>query len=145
MDIKEVTSYTPQLKRTIDRFLELLKGKELTVTEEALSALIDSQNSHLFVALDDNGAYMGMITVGIYEAPTGRKAWIEDVVVDDTYRGKGVGKRLTEFAIVFAEKQQVDLLSLTSNPARIAANNLYPRVGFARKETNVYVMPFKAT
>ena len=144
MKINEVTEYTPELKNTIDKFLKLLTGKELLIAEEGLKALIAATNSHLFVAWDEHHtACMGMITVGIYHAPTGRKAWIEDVVVDDAYRGQGVGKRLTEFAIEFARKKQVDLLSLTSNPTRIAANKLYPRVGFTHKETNVYIMPME--
>lgn len=144
MIINEVTEYTPELKNSLNRFLHLLTGKDLTIAEDTLKDLISATNSHLFLAWDDqSAACMGMITVGIYQAPTGRKAWIEDVVVDDAHRGQGVGKQLTEFAIAFAKKKRVDLLSLTSNPTRIAANKLYPRVGFTYKETNVYVMSFK--
>ncbi len=142
MNIEEVTAYVPGLKASVDRLLGLLTGKDSPIAETDLQALIEAEHSHLFVALDErDGTCMGMITVGIYLAPTGRKAWIEDVVVDAAFRGRGVGKRLTEFAIAFAKQQRVDLLSLTSRPSRVAANNLYPTVGFARKETNVYVMP----
>lgn len=142
MHIKEVTTNTTGLKQAIDRFLRLLTATERLITEEGLHALIASENSHLFVALDEHDNYAGMITVGTYHAPTGKKAWIEDVVVDEAYRGQGVGRLLTDHAIAFAKRRQVDLLSLTSNPARIAANRLYPKAGFSLKETNVYVMRF---
>lgn len=142
MYIEEVTANTTGLTEAINRFLHQLTSKELPITESDLAALVASENSHLFVAVDEQGRYAGMITVGIYRAPTGKKAWIEDVVVDEAYRGQGVGKQLTLHAIAFARQQQVSLLSLTSNPARITANRLYPNVGFLRKETNVYVMRF---
>ncbi|MBK1438460.1 GNAT family N-acetyltransferase [Parapedobacter sp. ISTM3] len=145
MHIKEVTSNTPGLREAMARFLRQLTGRERVFDEADLEALIASENSHLFVAVADDGNFAGMITVCIYRAPTGRKAWVEDVVVDEAYRGQGLGRRLTEHAIAFAKAQEVDLLSLTSNPTRIEANKLYPSVGFSRKETNVYVMTFESS
>jgi ribosomal protein S18 acetylase RimI-like enzyme len=88
--------------------------------------------------VNDKGVILGMLTVGFYHAPTGKKAWIEDVVVDDNYRGLGVGKNLTNFAIQFTKDQQADVVMLTSKPSRVSANNLYKKVGFEQRETNVY-------
>ncbi|MFC3197164.1 GNAT family N-acetyltransferase [Parapedobacter deserti] len=140
MHIKEVTANTTEVSEAISRLLRQLTTNERQITESYLKALIASENSHLFVAVDDGGTIAGMITVGTYLAPTGRKGWIEDVVVDDTYRGRGLGKLLVRHAIEFAKQAQLSLLSLTSNPSRIAANQLYPKTGFSLKETNVYVM-----
>ena len=84
----------------------------------------------------------GMLTVGIYYSPTGGKAWIEDVVVDEAFRGQGLSKLLVAHAIQFVESKQIPLLMLTSNPTRVAANKLYQAMGFGRKETNVYRMTF---
>jgi ribosomal protein S18 acetylase RimI-like enzyme len=81
-----------------------------------------------------------MLTVGIYHSPTGGKAWIEDVVVDENFRGQGLSKLLVLHAIEFVKSQHIPLLMLTSNPSRIAANKLYQSMGFERKETNVYRM-----
>lgn len=145
MQIKKVTSTLPGLWEAMVRFLRQLTGRECVFTELDLEVLIASENSHLFVAVAHDGGFAGMITVCIYQAPTGRKAWIEDVVVDKAYRGQGLGKRLAEHAIAFARTQRVDLLSLTSNPTRIEANKLYPKTGFLRKETNVYVMSLNRT
>lgn len=82
----------------------------------------------------------GMLTVGIYHSPTGGKAWIEDVVVDEKYRGQGLSKQLVTHAVRFVKEQGIPLIMLTSNPTRIAANKLYQKLGFEQKQTNVYRM-----
>ena len=99
----------------------------------------DKPHSHLFL-LFHGGSIVGMLTVGIYLSPTGSKAWIEDVVVEEASRGLGLGRMLVAHAIDFCRQQQVDTLMLTSNPKRIAANTLYRSLGFEQKETNVYRM-----
>ena len=71
------------------------------------------------------------------------KAWIEDVVVAPAFQGRGIGKTLVEHAIRFAASAGADLLMLTSNPSRVAANRLYQALQFERKETNVYRMKLK--
>ena len=86
-----------------------------------------------------DGEVMGMCTVGFYTSPTGRKAWIEDVVVDAQCRGLHLGERLVASAVSFAEREGFNTLMLTSRPSRVAANRLYQKVGFERKETNVYL------
>lgn len=138
MKIKEITDYSIELKNIIDNFLKLLVVKPVSISEPMLKELIASNNNHLFFAMDESDNYMGMLTLGIYISPSGKKGWIEDVVVNDVYRRQGVGKALTEFAIQFAKQKQVDLLTLTSKPSRVAANNLYIKLGFEKKVTNVY-------
>ena len=81
-----------------------------------------------------------MLTVGNYFSPTGRKAWIEDVVVDSSMRGKGYGAMLVNHAIDYVRTLTPCTLMLTSNPSRIAANELYRTRGFEPKHTNVYKM-----
>lgn len=138
MRIEEITSYHPELLPTINKFLNLLVDNNYLITKQQVEAIISDTNSHLFFAVDEKGVQMGMLTVGFYHAPTGKKAWIEDVVVGEKYRGLGVGESLTNFAIQFAKDQQADLVMLTSKPSRISANNLYRKVGFEQRETNVY-------
>lgn len=140
--IEEVTKYSDEAKESVIRFLNLLVEREISISEDALKEIIDSTNSHLFFALDDKDNYVGMLTVGTYSSPTGKKAWVEDVVVDEAYRGHGVGIKLTEHAILFSKQQNIPLLMLTSNPTRIAANGLYQKLGFQKRETNVYRMNF---
>ncbi len=98
---------------------------------------MDSDTSHLLLATDD-GRLCGMLTLVVFRIPTGIRAWIEDVVVNDDDRGKGVAKALLEAAIEQARSMGAKTLDLTSRPAREAANRLYRKVGFVQRETNVY-------
>jgi ribosomal protein S18 acetylase RimI-like enzyme len=81
---------------------------------------------------------VGMLTLAVFRIPTGVRAWIEDVVVDEAARGRGVGERLTAEALRIAAARGARTVELTSRPSREAANRLYQRMGFVRRETNVY-------
>ena len=140
-NIIEINTYSPEYHEAMQRFLDQLTPEHMTLTEEMVKQLIASENSHLFFLMQDEQV-AGMLTVGIYYSPTGGKAWIEDVVVDETFRGQGLSKLLVAHAIQFVESKQIPLLMLTSNPTRVAANKLYQAMGFGRKETNVYRMTF---
>ena len=129
MIIKQINTLTPAIQTAIQHFIDLLVSTPYTASNETLTARVASENSHLFLAYDETENIMGMITVGIYYSSTGKKAWIEDVVVDDTFRGQGIGEKLVQHAIEFVKTKDVNLLMLTSHPSRIAANKLYPRVG----------------
>ena len=139
--IIEIKTYSPEYHEAMQRFLNQLTTSPMVLTESMFHQLLDSENSHLFFIIKDE-QIAGMLTVGIYYSPTGGKAWIEDVVVDETFRGQGLSKLLVAHAIEFVKSQQIPLLMLTSNPKRIAANKLYQAMGFERKETNVYRMKF---
>ena len=139
--IIEIKTYSPEYHEAMQRFLNQLTTSPMVLTESMFHQLLDSENSHLFFIIKDE-QIAGMLTVGIYYSPTGGKAWIEDVVVDETFRGQGLSKVLVAHAIEFVKSQQIPLLMLTSNPKRIAANKLYQAMGFERKETNVYRMKF---
>ena len=139
--IIEIKTYSPEYHEAMQRFLNQLTTSPMILTEDMFHQLLASQNSHLFFIMKDE-QIAGMLTVGIYYSPTGGKAWIEDVVVDETFRGQGLSKQLVAHAIEFVKSKQIPLLMLTSNPKRIAANKLYQAMGFERKETNVYRMKF---
>ena len=140
-EIIEIQSYSTEYHEAMQRFLDQLTTNPMTLTEEMFRQLLASPNSHLFFLMKDE-QIAGMLTVGIYHSPTGGKAWIEDVVVDETFRGQGLSKLLVAHAIEFTKLQGIPSLMLTSNPKRIAANKLYQAMGFGRKETNVYRMKF---
>ena len=139
--IIEIKTYSPEYHEAMQRFLNQLTTSPMVLTESMFHQLLASENSHLFFIMKDE-QIAGMLTVGIYYSPTGGKAWIEDVVVDETFRGQGLSKQLVAHAIEFVKSQQIPLLMLTSNPKRIAANKLYQAMGFERKDTNVYRMKF---
>ena len=139
--IIEIKTYSPEYHEAMQRFLNQLTTSPMVLTESMFHQLLASKYCHLFFIMKDE-QIAGMLTVGIYYSPTGGKAWIEDVVVDETFRGQGFSKLLVAHAIEFVKSQQIPLLMLTSNPKRIAANKLYQAMGFERKETNVYRMKF---
>ncbi len=94
-------------------------------------------NDTVFIAWD-NGVIVGSLTLVIFRLPTGLRAWIEDVVVDEAARGKGVGEKLNKAAIKATFDSGARTLDLTSRPSREAANRLYQKLGFKARETNVY-------
>ena len=91
----------------------------------------------LFVARDD-GAIVGMLTLATFQIPTGVRAWIEDVVVDDAARGTGVAAALVQAALDLSAEVGARTVDLTSRPDREAAHRLYPRMGFETRQTTVY-------
>jgi ribosomal protein S18 acetylase RimI-like enzyme len=91
----------------------------------------------VFVARVD-GNIVGSLTLVTFRIPTGIRAWIEDVVVDETARGHGVGEALNQAAIEEARRKGAVTVDLTSRPSREAANRLYQRIGFVQRDTNVY-------
>jgi len=103
-----------------------------------LGEVVASPATDLFIALDDDGTIVGMSTLVTFRIPTARRAWIEDVVVDETARGQGVGDALTRAMVDRARELGAATVDLTSRPSREAANRLYERAGFVRRETNIY-------
>lgn len=140
--IELVTQFDSALIAPIADMLAQLTARECPFGERELRAIVEDTASQLFVMRDDE-RIMGMLTLGHYTSPTGRKVWVEDVVVSADYRGKGLGRRLINHAIEYCrENLSPCTLMLTSNPARIAANELYRTSGFEPKQTNVYKMTF---
>jgi len=110
-------------------------------TREELAQMVSSDWCRLFMARAADGQIAGSAALGLYRTPTGLHAWIEDVVVGSAYRRQGIGEALSCAAVEAAKGMGVHSLSLTSNPAREAANRLYQRLGFVRWETNIYRLP----
>ena len=102
-----------------------------------LQAMVDAPASDVLLARLD-GAIVGTLTLVTFRIPTGMRAWIEDVVVDDSARGHGVGDQLNRFALDIAREKGCKTVDLTSRPSREAANRLYQRIGFEPRTTNVY-------
>ena len=125
------------LMMEINRLAAQLSDTAQAVSVDRISRIIDSENIHLLVAVDQ-GVVLGMLTLVLYIIPTATRAVIEDVVVDSTARGRGVGRALVHRALVRAEALGADTVALTSAPWREAANRLYRSMGFEIRETNVY-------
>ena len=103
-----------------------------------VEAMLASDAITQFVARDDSGSIIGVSTLAIFPIPTAMRAWIEDVIVDESARGQGVGEALTRAMIDASRDRECATVDLTSRPTREAANRLYQRMGFELRETNTY-------
>jgi len=99
--------------------------------------MIAAESTTIFVATKEQ-RIVGLLTLVVFRIPTGVRAWIEDVVVDESARGHGVGEALNRAALDDARRNGAKTVDLTSRPSRAAANRLYQRLGFVARETNVY-------
>ena len=138
MEIKKITRFSERVFEAVLRLLPQLSPDAELNTRQYFKSILASESSHLFIAEVDNKQIAGMLTIGTYKTPTGIKVWIEDVVVDELQRGKGVGKELMLFAISYSKSLGAKDVRLTSRPSRIEANELYSKLGFRKYETNFY-------
>ncbi len=130
---------TGELEADVARLLPQLSSSAPAQTAAELGEIVASDGAVLFLAREAPGApALGMLTLVTYRIPTGVHAVIEDVVVDQSARGKGVGQALMGAALEEAHRRGSRHVDLTSRPSREAANRLYQRSGFAIRETNVY-------
>ena len=128
---------TSELTDAITALLPQLSSSAPAPSPEELRELVESPATTLFIARLD-GAIVGSLTLAVFRIPTGVRAWIEDVVVDASARGQGVGEALNQAALAQARRLGARTVDLTSRPSREAANRLYQRLGFAARDTNVY-------
>ena len=119
------------------RLIPQLSSSSAPISAQELEEIIESDTTVLFAARSGQ-EIVGLLTLAMFRIPTGVRAWIEDVVVDNQARGKGVGGALNRAALAEAERRGAKTVDLTSRPSREAANRLYQRLGFKQRDTNVY-------
>ena len=140
--IHEVTEVDDELVEAFARLIPQLSSSNPPPGAEALEAIVASEASTILIARDDDGRIRGSMTLAMFRIPTGLRAWIEDVVVDEDARGMGIGRIINERALEIARDAGATTVELTSRPSREAANRLYLRMGFEIRETNVYRYKF---
>ncbi|MFZ8821020.1 MAG: GNAT family N-acetyltransferase [Ilumatobacteraceae bacterium] len=142
ISVRAATEVDDGLVEAFSRLIPQLSSSSPPPTAAELLSIIDNPNSVLFIAEldgdDDVRSVVGSLTLAFYRIPTGLKAWIEDVVVDESARGLGVGEALNLAAIDESRQRGAKNVSLTSRSSREAANRLYQRLGFEPYETNLY-------
>lgn len=135
--IEIATEVSDELVEAFARLIPQLSKSSPPPTATELAEMVSSDASDVLIARVD-GRVAGTLTLVTFRIPTGVRAWIEDVVVDDAARGHGVGDALNRFALDLARQKGAKTVDLTSRPSREAANRLYQRIGFQPRETNVY-------
>ena len=140
--IQIVQTADEELYDAFQRLIPQLTNNNPPPSLNDLADLVRDALSTLMVARDDHGQIVGALTLTVYRVPTGIRSIIEDVIVDTFARGQGIGDALMKYAINLAHEKGAQNISLTSNPLREAANRLYLRVGFKKRETNAYQYKF---
>lgn len=140
MQIEIATRADDELYEAFQRLVPQLTQNNPSPTQEELSALINEPSSTLMIARNESGQIIGALNLTVYRVPTGIRSIIEDVIVDVSARGQGVGEALMQRAIETAKEKGASNIALTSNPLRVAANALYIKMGFKKRETNAYQM-----
>jgi ribosomal protein S18 acetylase RimI-like enzyme len=137
VNIEIATEATAELTAALATLIPQLSNSADPVTEDVLRRVLADPAITMFVARHEN-KIVGSLTLAVFTVPTGVRAWIEDVVVDESARGVGAGEALTLAALDAAQAKGVISVDLTSRPSREAANRLYLRLGFVARATNVY-------
>lgn len=140
MIIEEANQVTDELVAAFARLVPQLSSSSPAPTRQEIAEMVNSPATVVFIARDETrgGEIVGSLTLALFRIPTGLRAWIEDVVVDTSARGQGIGEALTRAALARAELMGAKTVDLTSRPSREAANRLYRRIGFEQRNTNVY-------
>jgi ribosomal protein S18 acetylase RimI-like enzyme len=136
-EIETITAITPSTADSIAALVDQLSSSAKAPTQDELETIVNAPGTVL-LSVRQSGRLVGMLTLVIFAIPTGIRAIIEDVVVDERYRGQGVAQALTKEALALAEVAGARTVDLTSRPSREAANRLYQKLGFQKRESNVY-------
>ena len=137
VEIRRITQVSDALEEAFARLMPQLSPRLGAPSREVLRRVAGSEPGELLAAVAGE-RIVGVLTLAWYDAPSGRKAWIEDVVVDGAARGCGAGDALGRAAVEHAARIGAGKVMLTSNPAREAARALYRKVGFEEVETTVF-------
>jgi ribosomal protein S18 acetylase RimI-like enzyme len=140
IDVVPARKVDDEVVAAITHLVPQLSASAALPTAAELREIVESPCTTLLLARDPSAGnrIIGMLTLAVFRIPTGVRAWIEDVAVDETARGKGAGEALSRAALRLAAERGSRTVELSSRPSREAANRLYQRIGFVRRETNVY-------
>lgn len=142
MKIKRITHFSKSALLDLNKLLLQLSSSKKQMMPSQLKGIIKNKNIYLLAAIEDN-KIIGTATLAKVDQITGKEGYVESVVVDEKYRGRGFGKKLMMYLISLAKNLKIDYLTLTSNPKRKIANKMYKNIGFSIYKTNVYEMELK--
>jgi ribosomal protein S18 acetylase RimI-like enzyme len=137
IQVEVIADITDEDLAAVNRLIPQLSRSAPPLSADALKQIVSWDGNYVLMARDGDRV-VGMLTLVTFPIPTGLRAWIEDVVVDEAARGQGVGAALTQEAVRRARAAGARTVDLTSRPTRQAANRLYERLGFELRETNAY-------
>jgi ribosomal protein S18 acetylase RimI-like enzyme len=137
--IEQIHKADDELAAAFTRLIPQLNPAHTPPTLDELEQILSGETTELFAARAvPGGKILGVLALVVFHTPTGTHAWIEDVVVDETARGLGLGEALSRAALQRAAERGADTVNLTSRASRTAANHLYQRLGFELRQSNLY-------
>lgn len=141
IEILELRRATPKALKDINNLLPQLSKTAKPLSLKLLAEIIASRETRLVVA-KNKFEIIGMGSLVLTRTPYGLRARIEDVVVDEQYRGKGIGEKISRELIALAKKAKVRRIELSTRQTRVAARKLYEKLGFEKMESDVYRITF---
>ena len=140
IEVVVASSVDDELVAAFGRLIPQLSRSAAVPTPDIIRQIVEAEGNTVLIARDlrDGARIVGTLTLVVFRIPTGIRAWIEDVVVDETMRGRGVGEALSQEGVSRAVALGARTVELTSRPSREAANRLYQRLGFTLRDSNVY-------
>ena len=138
MEIVELNKVTEGQVQEVRELMGEL-DPSIPVTAEMVRRTVEAENTHLFAVMEGE-RIVGCASLCVFDSPTGRKASVEDVVIQEAFRGRQLGKELMQHVIEYARTLAPINLQLTSRPERVAANAMYQALGFQKRDTNAYRM-----
>jgi ribosomal protein S18 acetylase RimI-like enzyme len=140
IEVVQTAEVNTELIEAVTSLVRQVSTSASVPTRAHLLEMVESPCTTLLLARDRSagGRIVGMLTLVVFRIPTGVRAWIEDVAVDEAARGRGVGEALSREALRVATERGSRTVELSSRPSREAANRLYRRLGFVPRDTNVY-------
>ena len=142
VQVEVLDKVTGEVVEAFGRLLPQLSRSAPPLGQAELEAVAGCPANTVLVARSA-GTIIGMTTLVMFPLPTGLRAWIEDVVVDESARGQGAGEAMTREAIRIAREAGARTVDLTSRPAREAAGRLYERAGFELRDSRLYRYAFR--
>lgn len=136
-EVEVLTEVTDEVVEAFGRLLPQLSSSAPPLDAAAIAAIVSAPACTVLIARS-GGRIIGTLTLAMFPIPTGVRAWIEDVVVDESARGQRIGELLTHEAIRLAREAGARTIDLTSRPSREAAGRLYERIGFEIRDSRLY-------
>ena len=141
--IEQLVEFSAEDTKDVRDLAAKLGSSFKSLSDEDMQEMLKSPNTFILVArLAGSNKIVGMITASVYRIPYLKKAYLDDFVVDETYRGQGIGSQLFRRAVELAKEKRAAYVDFTSSPKRIESNKLYEKLGFKKRETNVYRLDF---
>lgn len=139
MEIKVLEKSTID-NNTQNQIFDLFKQLSPNKKQLSLNEILSHQNSTLLICCFIENTIVGIATIATYKVISGSKGWIEDVVVDEKYRNKGIGRKIIEKILLISKEKDLDEVLLFTEQHRTSALNLYENLGFKQKNSNIYII-----